>query len=52
MLKLLVLAGLVAGAFFAWKKLTATPEDDEFGDDLYGAPTGYEHADTQGAAPA
>jgi hypothetical protein len=50
--KLLVLAGLAAGAFIAWKKFTATSEDDEFGDDLYGAPTGYEHAEQPGATPA
>jgi hypothetical protein len=50
--KLLILGGLAAGAFIAWKKFTSTAEDDEFADDLYGTPSEFEHAEGHGAAHA
>lgn len=49
MFKLLILAGLAAGAFIAWKKFTSAAEDDEFADDLYGTPAAYSHPEAQGA---
>jgi hypothetical protein len=50
--KLLILGGLAAGAFIAWKKFTSTAEDDEFADDLYGAPSEHQHPEGHGAAHA
>ena len=34
MFKLLVLAGLAGGAFYAWKKLMTPPEEDDLGPHL------------------
>lgn len=52
MFKLLILGGLAAGAFIAWKKFTSTAEDDEFADDLYGTPSEHGHTEGHGAAHA
>lgn len=38
MKRLVLLAGAVAAGFFAWKKLTAAPADDEWEDALYEPP--------------
>ena len=37
MLRLLVLAGLAAGAYFAWKKFMGSSEEDELAEDMYGS---------------
>jgi hypothetical protein len=43
--KLLILAGLVAGGFVAYKRLTRVPEDDWDDDTMYGSTELHETAD-------
>jgi hypothetical protein len=52
MLRLLILGGLAAGAFFAWKKFASPREEDELAEDLYGSATIHEQSDTPATTPA
>lgn len=47
--KLLLLAGLGAGAFMAWKKLAGGRREDDMADDMYGSATIHQQADQQPA---
>ena len=46
MFKLLLLAGLAAGGFFAYKRFTQRPEDDWDDDTMYGSAQLHQTADT------
>ncbi len=52
MKKLLLLAGLGAGAFVAWKKLSSGRRADETAEDIYGSTTTHQQADQQPAPTA
>jgi hypothetical protein len=52
MLRLLILGGLAAGAFFAWKKFMSAGELDDELDDMYGSAKIHQASDAQGATPA
>ena len=52
MLRLLIIAGLAAGAFFAWKKFMAGGETDDEFEDMYGSANIHQAADAQPAQPA
>jgi hypothetical protein len=50
MLRLLILGGLAAGAFFAWKKFTSSREDEDLAEDMYGSAARHQ-GESQGTAP-